>query len=110
MKTQILTTALTFALMFASASVFAGKPQNFMPFYGKNGIVNLPVKVEEAPDSLPVFVKVATLRNQIEARSNAATMQFDLSQITKPEPDADDVIIDTRHIFDELRYREFARK
>jgi hypothetical protein len=110
MKTRIITTVLISMMMFASVNVFGGKPLRTMSFYSFKGIVEIPVKVEEAPDSLPVVVKVAILRNQVETRCNAVTMQFDLSQITKPEPDADDVAINLSQIFEELRYREFARK
>jgi hypothetical protein len=110
MKTRIITTVLISMMMFASVNVFGGKPLRTMSFYSFKGIVEIPVKVEEAPDSLPVVVKVAILRNQVETRCHAVTTQFDLSQITKPEPDTDDVAINTRHIFEELRYREFARK
>lgn len=110
MKTRIITTVLISMMMFASVNVFGGKPLRTMSFYSFKGIVEIPVKVEEAPDSLPVVVKVAILRNQVETRCNSVTMQFDLSQITKPEPDADDVAINLSQIFEELRYSEFARK
>lgn len=110
MKTRMITTVLISMMMFASVNVFGGKPLRTMSFYSLRGIVEIPVKVEEAPDSLPAVVKVAIIRNQIESRCNAVNMQFDLSQITKPEPDADDVAINTKQVFEELRYREFARK
>lgn len=110
MKTKILIPVLTFLMMFASVNVFGGKPQRTMTFYGVNGMIKIPVKVEEAPDSLPEIVKVVMLEKLNEARCFALSMQFDLSQISKPEEEANDVTINTRQIFDELRYREYARR
>lgn len=109
MKTRIITAVLISMLMFASASVFGGKPQRTMSFYTLNGIVEIPVKVEEAPDSLPAIVKEAIAQHAEEMHS-LVYLQFDLSGISKPEPDADDVAINTCKIFEEMRYREFARK
>lgn len=110
MKTKVLTTVLVFLMMFASVNVFGGKPQHTMTFYTVSGMVKIPVKVEEAPDSLPEVVVVKMMKMETDARCFAMTMQFDLSQISKPEEEANDVTIDTRRIFDELRYREFARR
>ncbi|MEE4176463.1 MAG: hypothetical protein V2I46_03045 [Bacteroides sp.] len=110
MKTKILIPVLISMMMFASVNVFGGKPQRTMSFYSVSGIVKIPVKVEEIPDSLPEMVKVMMMEKQTEVRCFALQMQFDLSQISKPEEEADDVTINTRQIFDELRYREYARR
>ncbi|MDX9942765.1 MAG: hypothetical protein RBS53_11150 [Bacteroidales bacterium] len=110
MKTKVLATVLISMMVFASVNVFGGKPQRRMTFYIAGGMVKIPVKVEEAPDSLPEAVVVKMLKMEADARCQALTLQFDLSLISKPEKDADDVTIDTRKIFDELRYREFARR
>ena len=110
MKTKVLATVLISIMMFTSVNVFGGKPQRTMSFYTVSGIVKIPVKVEEAVDSLPIVVKVVMMKKETEVRCQAVTMQFDLSQISKPEEDADDVTINTRQIFDELRYREYARR
>lgn len=109
MKTKVISTALICMMIFASANVFAGKPQSTMPFYTLKGIVEIPVKVEEAPDSLPDVVKLFNTRNAEEVKCLVHT-QFDLSKISKPEPDADDVVINTQRIFAEMRYREYARR
>lgn len=109
MKTKVITAVLISMLMFASASVFGGKPQRTMLFHTLNGFVEIPIKVEEAPDSLPVAVKVAIAQHAEEMHS-LVHEQFDLSLISKPEPDANDVAINTCKIFEEMRYREFARK
>ena len=110
MKTRILTIAFALALVVASAGAFAAKPQSFMNFYTSQGTFLVPVKVEEPTDSLPEAVKLAILSKKTEAPTSLTFVKFDLSAITKPEPDADDVVIDTKRIFEELRYREIANK
>lgn len=110
MKTRILTVVFAFALVVASAGAFAAKPQSFMNFHTNEGTFQLPVKVEEPTDSLPEVVKLAILSQKVESPVCLTFIKFDVSAITKPEPDADDVVIDTKKIFEELRYREIANK
>ncbi len=109
MKTRVITTVLISMLMLASACVFGGKPQGTMMFRTLNGLVEIPVKVEEAPDSLPAVVKVA-MTQHAEDMHSLVHVQFDLSLISKPEPDADDVAINTCKIFEELRNCEYTRR
>lgn len=109
MKTRIITTVLISMMMFASVNVFGAKPQRTMLFRTLNGFVEIPIKVEEAPDSLPAAVKDAIAQHAEEMHS-LVHVQFDLSLISKTEPDVDDVAINTCKIFEEMRYREFARK
>ncbi len=109
MKTSVLISALVAILIFASANVFGGKPQCTMPFYTAKGIVEIPVKVEEAPDSLPECVKSCIYKRHQEWCC-LVEKQFDLSMISKTEPDAEDVAINTRQIFEEIINFPVARK
>jgi hypothetical protein len=109
MKTSVLFSVLVATLMFASANVFGGKPQCTMPFYTAKGIVQIQVKVEETPDSLPDCVKLSIEKRHQEWCCLVA-MQFDLSTISKTEQDADDVIINTRQIFKQIQNPPIARK
>jgi hypothetical protein len=109
MKTSVFFSVLVAMLMFASANVFGGKPQCTITFYTANGIIEIPVKVEEAPDSLPECVKICTLKRKQEWCCLVA-MQFNLSKISKTEPDANDVVINTRQIFEEIMNSPVARK
>lgn len=109
MKTKMLTIVLVALMGLACLPVLAGNPPCTMPFYTAKGIIRIPVKVEEACDSLPCCVKDLICKRQQQMHC-LVTLQFDLSQITKPEADADDVTIDTRAIFEALRYTEFAHK
>lgn len=109
MKTKMLSLVLVALMNLASVSVLAGSPPGTMPFCTANGVIRIPVKVEEAPDSLPCCVKDAIIKRQQQMHC-LITMQFDLSQITKPEADADDVTIDTRTLFEALRAEKFAHK
>jgi hypothetical protein len=109
MKTSELISALVAILIFASANVFGGKPQCTMPYYTAKGIVEIPVKVEEASDSLPECVKVCIFKHQQEWCC-LVERQFDLSTISKTDPDADDVVINTRQIFKEIMKLHMASK
>ena len=109
MKTKVLTLVLVALMGLASLPALAGKPPCTMAFRTAKGVVFIPVKVEEACDSLPCCVKNLIFQRQHHINC-LVTMQFDLSQITKPEPDADDVTIDTRALFEALQYNELARR
>ncbi|MEE4178426.1 MAG: hypothetical protein V2I46_13050 [Bacteroides sp.] len=109
MKTKVLTLVMVALMGLASVSALAGSPPCTMPFYTANGIIRIPVKVEETCDSLPCCVKDLICKRQQQMHC-LVTLQFDLSQITKTEADADDVTIDTQAIFQALRYNEYARK
>lgn len=82
----------TIILMFAVGSAFASSPKRTLTIFDINGkSVEIPIKTETAPDSVPIV-----------QRESMSSIYFDLSRMTKPEPDADDITIDTREIFLEI--------
>ena len=104
MKTKTLIIATM--LLFSIASQ-AGNPQRSLTIFGINGRnVEIPVKVEDAQDSVPI--EIAGVYREMEAKRKDSLInhQFDLSKMSRPEPDADDITIDTRRIFWEtiMRY------
>ena len=99
MKTKVKTLA-TLLLMLAAFAGHADTPQNTISIYGILGkTVEIPVKAEVAPDTIPAIFVADLEKEQCETYSRLLSQQFDLSQITKPEPDADDITINTRAIF-----------
>jgi hypothetical protein len=106
MKTKpvILATILVFAAILATQ---AATPQKTMTIFGINGrSVEMPIKVEEAVDDMPVELAMALEAEREQRIDSLLNQRFDLSQITKPEPDADDITINTRAIFIETIVRE----
>jgi hypothetical protein len=104
MKTRMLIIATM--LLFSIASQ-AGSPQRSLTIFGINGRnVEIPVKVEEAHDSVPAAIAEIFREMEANRRDSLINHQFDLSNMSRPEPDADDVTIDTRGIFREsiVRY------
>jgi hypothetical protein len=99
MKTKV-TTLITLVLMLAAFAGYAGTPQKTISIFGINGrTVEIPVKVEEAPDTIPYSFDASLEQERKMEYETLLTQQFDLSKITKPEPDADDITINTRAIF-----------
>jgi hypothetical protein len=99
MKTKVKTLA-TLLLMLVAFTGQAGSPQKTISIYEIKGkTVEIPVKVEEAPDTIPAGFVAAFEKERSDNYSSLLSKQFDLSQISKPEADADDITINTRAIF-----------
>lgn len=99
MKTKVKTLA-TLLLMLAAFVGHAGTPQKTVSIYGIRGTtVQIPVKAEVAPDTIPAIFVADLEKEKSDSYDRLLSQQFDLSQITKPEPDADDITINTRAIF-----------
>jgi hypothetical protein len=94
MKTLKITTA-AILILFASAS-FASSPKRVLTLNDAMGrTLTMPMKVEEpAKDSLPFDLEQVFHQTRLESVSN----QIDLSKISKPEPDADDIPAALRHL------------
>ncbi len=102
MKT-ITITLTTLILMMLAMTAHAGAPQKSTVLFDIRGMkVEMPVKVEEAPDTIPASLAMAIEEEQSKEYASLRTKQFDLSQMSKPEADADDVTINTRAIFVEI--------
>lgn len=110
MKTRILNLAIVVLLLLGGAKVLAGKPVYFLEFYGKNGIVYLPVKVEEATDSIPPEILDAMQAQPNEIKTDLVHSQIDLAPLTKPEPEVADEIPDQVHLCEKVRYIKLVRK
>jgi hypothetical protein len=96
MKTRIITTALF--IIIASFSL-AASPQRFLKMYDTKGqILLMPVKGEEAVDSLPFDLHKEFLR----AIKADASRMFDLSGMIPPEEEADDIPCSLRQLFPHL--------
>jgi hypothetical protein len=90
MKTKITFTSIIFLILFVLSGV-ASTPT--LTFYGiKGAVVEIPVKLEEATDSIPY--EIAESYNEIkkEERKRLVNRQFDLRNMSKPETDLDDVV------------------
>lgn len=93
---QFIITGILLILMGVSG--FAETPT--LSFFGINdSIVSIPVKVEEASDSIPVEIALALSEARTSARRSLYMHQFDIRSMAAPESDADDVCIDTRGLF-----------
>ncbi len=110
MKTRILNLVVVVFLLFGSANVFAGKPFYYLKFTGKNGIVFLPVKVEEDIDSLPLALRAAMQAPQTVVKTDLVHTQIDLAPLTKPEPEVADEFLDKLRSCEEIRYSKLVKK
>jgi len=97
MKTRLFLLTTYFMMIIVSSGMAAVKQ---VTYYIANDVaVEIPVVIEDAPDSVPACVASAfAAEKQIERRM-LVWKQFDISQLSAPEPDADDIVIDTRAIF-----------
>lgn len=110
MKTKNLTLATLLLLVF-SAGTFAGEPLRTIPFFGIDGTVfEMPVKSEEAVDSLPFNLSEVLREIEMENTRNSSYGQLDISNLVKPEEDADDVDIDLKSIYKSLMNLPQAKK
>ena len=100
MKTkQLIVTALLLMII----SVVAHADNFSVSRFSINGlVVEIPVKLEEAIDSIPSEISVALATEKETERKSLVSTQFDISRMARPEQEADDVSIDTRAIFQEL--------
>ena len=97
MKTLKITTA-AILMLFASAS-FASSPKRVLTLNDALGRkLTMPMKVEEpAKDSLPFDLEQVFHQTMLEN----ASKQLDLSEISKPEPDANDIPAELRHLIEQ---------
>lgn len=106
MKTKV-TTLVTLILMLAAFAAQAGTPQKTISVFTLNPkAVEVPVKTEVAPDTIPAGFVLAMEQERYAEYETLLNQQFDLSKITKPEADADDITINTRAIFVETIVNE----
>lgn len=105
-KHQIL--AAIFLIIF-SVSGIAGTPT--LTFFGANGsIIEIPVKLEEATDSIPEEITEAYVSQKQLERQRISEKQFDIRELSRPEADANDVTIDTRSIFLDILFQDISAK
>lgn len=105
-KHQIL--AAIFLIIFATSGI-AGTPT--LTFFGANGsIIEIPVKLEEATDSIPQEIAEAYVSQKQLERERISEMQFDIRGLSRPEADANDVTIDTHSIFLEILFQNISAK
>lgn len=110
MKTSILNFAIVAFLLLAPANIYAEKPYTYIPFDGRNGIEYIPVEVEEAPDSLPVFVRLAILREMPNTGSVMVFQDHDLNPNLRPKTHAETLVSGNLHISDESCHYPNAKK
>lgn len=97
MKTKQFTLAAIMMILFY-VSGYSETPT--LSIFDINGVtVEIPIKLEEASDSIPPEISSALADVRACERRSLYTRQFDLSLLSRPEKDADDVCIDTRAIF-----------
>lgn len=108
MKAHVIFVTMGLILTLASTNVYQENPVKAC-FYVIDGIVEIPVKADDSIESLPDCVKSIAIRDRAEYL-NIVNTQFDLSTITKPEPDADDVTIDTKQIFQDLMFQQISKE
>lgn len=99
MKAQNIIIAVILTITTATVS-FANAPCRMLTFKDAMGReMFMPVKEDVAPEALPVEV-AAEFR---KARNEAVSQIFDLSSMTKPEQDVQDVDIDLDAVFKSLK-------
>lgn len=97
MKTRLFLLTTFFVMIIVSSGVAAVKN---VTYYVSNDVaVEIPVVIEDAPDSVPAGASSVFAAEKQLARRMLVWKQFDISQLSMPEPDADDIVIDTRAIF-----------
>lgn len=104
MKSRHQILAAIFLILFISSGI-ASTPT--LTFFGANGVmVEIPIKIEEASDSIPYEIMQAHANEQRAERNQLYEKQFDLRGLSKPEADADDVTIDTRSIYLDILFQD----
>jgi hypothetical protein len=89
MKTKITFTSIIFLMVFILSGV-ATTPT--FTFYGIKGkVVEIPVKLEEATDSIPGAIAEAIDEIQKAERQDLVDKQFDIRGLARPEDDTEDV-------------------
>lgn len=92
MKTKIIITA---AFILIGTFAQAAAPKRTLTVYDTLGrALTMPVVVEEAPEALP-FEVLQVMDNDNLKRS---TQVFDVSRMSKPETEANDVPCELRHL------------
>ncbi len=88
-------------LVFFFTSGYSETPT--LSIFDINGVtVEIPIKRELASDSIPPEISSALEEVRANERRSLYNRQFDLSTMSRPEKDANDVSIDTRKIFLEI--------
>ena len=89
MKTKITFTSFIF-LMFFILSGVASTPT--LTFYGIKGkVVEIPIKSEEATDSIPKDIAEAIEEIKKAERKELIDKQYDIRSLSRPEEDVEDV-------------------
>lgn len=92
-------------LIFYAVSGIASTPT--LTFFGANGLmVEIPIKIEEASDSIPAEIMQLHVDEQKAERNQLYEKQFDIRGLSRPEADADDVTIDTRSIYLDILFKD----
>lgn len=99
MKTQNIIAAiiLTIATVSVSLASSPGRVLTFKDALGRN--FTMPVKEEVAEDVIPYEIACEFQK----ARMEDVNRVFDLSSMTKPEQDANDIDIDLKEVFESLK-------
>ena len=109
MKKQVFA-ILSLLIMMLPLSLIA-TPQSRMAEFNINGVtVLMPVKVEEAPDSVPAELKEQFNAWDKEYREDFYKRQFDIRKLAPEEQSVEDKDIDTSAIFMELVRRQPGRR
>lgn len=89
-------------LMLSSFSSLAGKPQKVLTFFAPEWIMmEIPVK-DEVAEEFPYEMSLLMKQVYQSYKDSIINQQFDLGDMIKPEPDANDMEIDTRAVFREV--------
>jgi hypothetical protein len=92
MKTRIIITA---AFIILGTIAQAAAPKRTLTVYTTLGkALSMPVVVEEAVETLPFAVEEVTNNR----RHNQTTVAFDVSALSKPEAEVNDVPCELRHL------------
>lgn len=94
MKTKTILIIAVF-LMIASVSQAFSPTETLYFLDAKGQILTLPCKMEKAIEEDIPFDQEAVLR---EARTEQSGRVFDISRMSKPEPDADDIPESLKHL------------
>lgn len=98
-------------LLLSGLIAAADTPQRSLSFFARNGIVlMMPVMEEDVVDSVPSEITHAFDAYRVERHRSLLEHTFDLSGLVMPEPDADDVVIDTASVFQQITGCYSAKK
>ncbi len=87
-------------ILLGSLISMANYPPQKLSILGVNGItIHLLVKPDTAPEALPAEIARLFPCERAARMNQLIYGQFDLSTMTKPEQEADDMVIDTHKVF-----------